>query len=94
MITRMPKLPNSAYSAMAPVPGKGWGNRRTTNPIAFFEKATLLVVTGELPVLVMNYDRNTKKSLIFPTDPSTSARSPASPAVWNSLKRVICRNCP
>ena len=33
------------------------------------------VVTGELPVLGTYCERNTKKSLIFPNEPSTSARS-------------------
>ena len=34
---------------MAPVPGSGFGSRRTTNPIALFVNARLCVVTGVLP---------------------------------------------
>src|ERR1035441_8745753 len=77
---------------MAPVPGSGCGNRRTTSPKALFVNAIFSVVTGLLPVFCTNCERNTKKSLNFPIVPSISALRPASPADWNSLNRSICRH--
>ena len=56
-------------------------NRETVAIGGALASCEAVVVTGALPVFETNWDRNTKKSLIFPTVPSTSARSPASPAV-------------
>jgi hypothetical protein len=55
----MPKLPSSAYSATAPVPGSGFGSRRIARPIALFANARLCVVTGVVPVFGTNCERNT-----------------------------------
>ena len=77
----------------APVPASGCGSRRITRPMAFLANARLCVVTGPLPVLATNCERNTKKSFNLPTVPSISARTPASAAELYSLNRLICRSC-